>query len=396
LLSSSARAMVHEAAVRHLACHHDAGEQRMTMTDTAIPSREEEHQGMHHETASTTGSSDTDTAFCIALLPRVSRTFALSVEALPDTLRVAVRTAYLLCRVVDSIEDEPALGRARRNELFHVFDRLLDDDTADEAEFEVLCVRASLGGALADGELCRGAGAVFRALRALPPSQREVIRPHVLEMSAGMRAYCARGTALRLADLEDLERYCYFVAGTVGNLLTALFEQTVPSLPDETRFALRDRAASFGLGLQMVNVVKDVAVDFSERGACFLPLRMAREQGLELERLLDPAMREAAVAVVRAVCARAREHLRRAEEYVALWPVAGDGGEAGRAVRLFCVVPLALALATLRSVEQGDSSVRTGAEPKVSRGHVARVLAEAPEAAASNDGLAGLLQRARG
>lgn len=333
-----------------------------------------------------------DTAFCTAILPRVSRTFALSIESLPESLRGAVRTAYLLCRVVDSIEDEPALTVEQRHELFDVFDRVLDGK-GDAAQLERASAGMAVGGAGASGELCRGSGAVFRAFRALPSAQRDAILPSVREMSAGMRAYCARGPAPRLADLADLERYCYFVAGTVGNLLTALFEATVPDLSDEARRGLRARAVSFGLGLQMVNVVKDVAADFSERGACFLPASLAREHGLDLDRLLDPSMREPGLAVVRAVCACAREHLRRAEEYVALWPTSGAGGEAGRAVRLFCVVPLALALASLGVVEQGDDSLRPGAEPKVSRATVARVLAEAPRAAASNPALTAMLRR---
>jgi farnesyl-diphosphate farnesyltransferase len=337
-----------------------------------------------------------DTAFCIALLPRVSRTFALSIEALPAMLREAVRCSYLLCRAVDSIEDTPAMARAERNRLFDVFDRVLCDDRTDAAELEVACVRASVGATTVDGDLCRGAGAVFRVFRALPALQREAIRPHVLEMSGGMRAYSARGQPLRLADLDDLERYCYFVAGTVGNLLTELFEQTMPDLPVPMRLSLRDRAVSFGLGLQMVNVVKDVAVDFSERGACFLPTRLAREHGLEVDRLLDPVMRKAGVAVIQAVCARAREHLHRAQEYVALWPEAGDGGDAGRAVRLFCAVPLALALSTLRTVEQGEDTLRAGVTPKVSRSTVAGIVAQAPAAAASNQALVALLRRCEG
>jgi farnesyl-diphosphate farnesyltransferase len=324
----------------------------------------------------------------------VSRTFALSIEGLPDSLREAVRSAYLLCRVADSIEDEPTLASAHRNELFDIFDSLLDDGK-DAAELEMSCARASVGGTGADGELCRGSGAVFRAFRALPPSQRDAIRPHVLEMTGGMRSYCARGVFLRLADLADLERYCYFVAGTVGNLLTALFEDRVAGLSEELRRALRERAISFGIGLQMVNVVKDVAADFGERSVCYLPLDLAGKHGLEIDRLLDPAMRSAGIQVVRGVCARAREHLRRAEEYVALWPTEGRGGQAGRSVRLFCVVPLALALATLRVVEQGDDTLRTETEPKVSRTTVARILAEAAGAAASNRVLAALLDRYR-
>ena len=366
----------------------------MTKTATAFRDRgyTGEHCEKHRRTSSATGAAALDTEFCRTILPRVSRTFALSIEALPDSLRAAVRNAYLLCRMLDSIEDEPTLGNAQRNGLFDIFDRLLNDGT-DAAELDLACARASIGGKGADGELCRGASAVFRAFRALPASQRDAIQPHVLEMSGGMRSYCAR--APRLVDLADLDRYCYFVAGTVGNLLTALFEKTVAGLSEELRGALRERAVSFGIGLQMVNVVKDVAADFGERGVCFLPLDLAREHGLEVDRLLDPAMRDAGIAVVRTVCARAREHLRRAEEYVALWPASGRGGQAGRSVRLFCVVPLALALATLRTVEQGNDTLRAGTEPKVSRTTVARILAAATEAAASNRSLAALLGRCR-
>ena len=370
----------------------------MSMMKIASAHRDDAHAGEPGEKdrypSSATGADALDTEFCRRILPRVSRTFALSIEALPDSLRAAVRSAYLLCRLVDSIEDDPRLEGAQRSELFAIFERMLDDGM-ETAEFEIACAHASVGGTGADGELCRGAGAVVRAFRALPRSQRDAIRPHVQEMTGGMRSFCARGGTGRLADLADLERYCYFVAGTVGNLLTALFEQTVEGLSEGVRTDLRKRAVSFGIGLQMVNVVKDVAADFGERGVCFLPLDLAREHGLDVDRLLDPTMRDAGIAVVRAVCARARQHLRRAEEYVALWPASGPDGEAGRSVRLFCVVPLALALATLRTVEREDATLRVGSEPKVSRTTVGRILGEATGAAASNRALAALLDHYR-
>ena len=46
------------------------------------------------------------------ILPHVSRTFALTIPQLPAALRVAVTNAYLLCRIADTIEDEPALSPA--------------------------------------------------------------------------------------------------------------------------------------------------------------------------------------------------------------------------------------------------------------------------------------------
>src|SRR2546430_17374853 len=46
------------------------------------------------------------------ILPHVSRTFALTIPQLPPGLRTAVTSAYLLCRIADTIEDEPALSAA--------------------------------------------------------------------------------------------------------------------------------------------------------------------------------------------------------------------------------------------------------------------------------------------
>src|SRR6202034_408428 len=46
------------------------------------------------------------------ILPHVSRTFALTIPQLPPRLGIAVTNAYLLCRIADTIEDEPALSPA--------------------------------------------------------------------------------------------------------------------------------------------------------------------------------------------------------------------------------------------------------------------------------------------
>lgn len=325
-------------------------------------------------------------AFCAELLPRVSRTFALSIEALPESLCDAVRVAYLLCRVVDTIEDEPHLDPVVRNHLFDLFDAAMRDDTATLDTFEQACSAASLGGDSPDAELVAGASSVFAIYRALPAVQREAIRPHVLEMSQGMREYASRADhhergLLRLSDLADLERYCYFVAGTVGNLLTPLFELEVPSATEAQRTRARERAVSFGLGLQMVNIVKDVATDL-ERDVCFLPEALAAEHGVALSQILDPALRPQALAVVHAVCACARKHLVAAQEYTLAWPAG-----AGREVRLFCAVPLVLALATLREVEQGSDTLRPGYVPKVSREVVREVLERAYDAVDTDEAL---------
>ena len=358
------------------------------------PSRESERQRVEAGAGPRdVGPADVsaDEAFGAEILPKVSRTFALSIEALPAGLQAPVRVAYLLCRIVDTIEDEADLDPARRQQLFDAFDDQTRDDGADPAAFEATA--ADLGRPGAERRLCRGAGAVFRTFRGLPPEVREAMRPHVLEMSTGMREYAARADAegaLRIRDLEDLERYCYFVAGTVGNLLTALFEQAVPGAPPETVAVARENTVGFGLGLQLVNIVKDVATDL-ERGVCFLPETLLERHGVRPEQLLDPQARDRGLAVVHAVTGRAREHLAQARVYTLAWPV-----PEGLDLRLFCAVPLALALATLSEVERGTGVLRPGVTPKVDRATVAQVLQAARLAVTDDRSLEDLFARVDG
>ncbi len=343
-----------------------------------------------------------DLGVCDRLLPGVSRTFALSIQNLPADLRRAVCVAYLLCRVVDTVEDDRRVPPAVRQSLFDAFDAALRGaaaaDASGAADFERRSVAAGLGPTPLEAELCSGAGAVFRVFSALPEVQRQAIEPRVLEMSRGMRAYSVRADeegGLRLRDVADLEKYCYYVAGTVGELLTDLFAIACPMDP-KARREVDARAVSFGLGLQFVNILKDVADD-AVRGDCFLPVGAAAEHGLDLARVLEPQERAKGVALLRALSARAREHLTRAEEYTVAWPMSEAGGQ----IRLFCAVPLALALGTLREVELGGDALVPGRAPTVSRAFVMAVFeaavaaAGAPSRQEGDAALRALLDRAR-
>src|SRR6476659_10558484 len=52
--------------------------------------------------------------FAKEILPAVSRTFALSIRLLPGALGRAVRTAYLLCRIADTIGAEARLPASEK------------------------------------------------------------------------------------------------------------------------------------------------------------------------------------------------------------------------------------------------------------------------------------------
>ena len=47
-----------------------------------------------------------DVSYQREILQHVSRTFALTIPELPDSLRIVISNAYLLCRIADTIEDD--------------------------------------------------------------------------------------------------------------------------------------------------------------------------------------------------------------------------------------------------------------------------------------------------
>ncbi|MCF6364258.1 MAG: squalene/phytoene synthase family protein, partial [Gammaproteobacteria bacterium] len=55
------------------------------------------------------------------LLLGVSRTFALTIPQLPAELCRVVSNGYLLCRIVDTIEDDPALDATQKRHYSRLF-----------------------------------------------------------------------------------------------------------------------------------------------------------------------------------------------------------------------------------------------------------------------------------
>jgi farnesyl-diphosphate farnesyltransferase len=307
-----------------------------------------------------------DVQYCRDVLPGVSRTFALGIELLRDPLRDEVGIAYLVCRVLDTVEDTVSLPADARAELLdRAAVELLDPGHAAgcATEIERLLADPALDGA--DHRLTRNTGRVVRALHGLRPGAREAMRESIREMGEGMAATVRRerdGEVLQLETLGDLERYCYYVAGTVGHLLTNLFVLDRPGIGPEREAALRKRAVAFGLGLQVTNIVKNV-VDDIERGVAYLPRTLFERAGIDLDTLVrdpdDPRGRE----VVGGLVEHAVGWLDDALGYtLALPPDETD-------LRLFCGLPLAFAVRTLAQAVRGREVFRESAL-KISRTEV--------------------------
>jgi 2-polyprenyl-6-methoxyphenol hydroxylase-like FAD-dependent oxidoreductase/phytoene/squalene synthetase len=313
-------------------------------------------------------------AFCARSLERVSRTFSRPIQLLPEPLCTAVTVGYLLCRVVDTVEDHDDLSSHQREERFSAFLRVLERDEAAHVFSSHYAERSH------DPEivLCQRLDEVLVVLGTLSRETQRKVRHWVAEMARGMALYARRpvdehGVAI-LRTEQDLERYCYFVAGTVGQLLTELFE---PRVGPAARRTMRENAESFAMSLQLVNILKDVTDDL-ERGVCFLPRTAFARAGLSPLDCTDARRRGEMHRLVAPFIETARSHLDRAIEYTLAIPASERG------MRLFCLLPIFFAARTLAECEGNDLQFTPRESVKISRAEVESIVAEATIAASSD------------
>jgi farnesyl-diphosphate farnesyltransferase (EC 2.5.1.21) len=156
-------------------------------------------------------------------LQAVSRTFALTIPQLPETLRDAVGNGYLLCRIADTIEDDPDLPWEKKAYWQAEFLKVVEgagDATAFAAAFG-----ADLSAAMPEAEhdLIRHTPEVVAITHSFTLAQRSALSRCVRIMGMGMAEFQQHASLQGLADMAEMDRYCYVVAGVVGEMLTSLF-----------------------------------------------------------------------------------------------------------------------------------------------------------------------------
>jgi farnesyl-diphosphate farnesyltransferase len=269
------------------------------------------------------------------LLQKTSRTFALSIPVLPEPTRREVMIAYLLFRIADTFEDaahwppeeriaaisdfNALLRRFERSQAEHLSRDWLAREVAHHAGYQELMVEAPF---------------VLDAFFALSPGAIEPIRSHVIRSAEGMAGIVARTRdgRLTLHSIQELKDYCYIVAGIVGEMLSELFILDRPALAGIAGF-LRERASTFGEALQLVNILKDSAVD-AEEGRRYLPAEVPASE----------------------VFALARRDLAVAKDYILALQKAG----APRGLVEFTALPVRLAWAALERVEEHGPGSKVG------------------------------------
>jgi len=313
-------------------------------------------------------------------LQLVSRTFALNIQVLRGKLHRSILLAYLYLRIADTVEDDPDMKASEKDRVLALFADVFKTgelETAKIRNFVAALPESWRGSEDPNKDLCVKSEVVVPLLKSLPESYQKPVCDVVIEMCGGMAKFALRQEAalssgwFTLEKVADLDEYCYYVAGIVGKLLTKLFSADTCFIGKEREAELSKLDVSFGLALQVVNIVKDCVED-SGRKVCFIPEEICRRHGFEHSSDLfkDGADAQKCGAVLAELVEKAWHHLDDAIAYTKLIP------NIKMRTRLFCLWPLFMAAENLSLIGDGVAVFTSDKKVKITRDTVKRIVKE--------------------
>lgn len=150
------------------------------------------------------------------------------------------------------------------------------------------------------------------------------------------------------------------MAGTVGYLLTELFSYYSKKITPPIRGKMEKLAGSFGKGLQLVNIIRDMTVDL-RRGQSYIPDELLTKYRLTRETIFEQKNARQAELLFNELIRNAVEHLDKALDYILLIP------KEETRIRLFCMLPLFWAMRTLQKIQFNTLSLLGSEKIKVTR-----------------------------
>jgi len=240
---------------------------------------------------------------CRQITAKYSKTFYLGTLLMPEAKRRAIWAVYVWCRRTDELVDGPGAA-------------LTTPETLDEWERHLESV---FDGNPQDAYDV----ALLDTLERFPMD----IQPF-RDMIAGQRMDLYRS---RYETFEELNLYCYRVAGTVGLMSTVVMgvssdRASAPWSSQEPPTVPYQEAIALGIANQLTNILRDVGED-ARRGRIYLPLEDLSTFNYTEAELMAGVVNDRWRALMKFQIQRARQFYADAERGIpmlspdARWPV---------------------------------------------------------------------------
>jgi farnesyl-diphosphate farnesyltransferase len=287
-------------------------------------------------------------------------------------VRQPIGLAYLFCRAADTIADTALLPRDQRLVYLDHY-RAAFGEAGPAAVADLPQFLADRQDNPAERELLARLADCFTLLDHLEQRDQCSIRDLVLTLTQGMQVDLTvfpgegEGRVGALETRADLDRYTYFVAGCVGEFWTRITAAHIPALRHRDVAAMATRGVQFGKGLQLTNILRDVAHDL-RLGRCYLPRVELAALGVRPEELLNPHTLERVRPLVNDLLDLTLTYYREGWAYTLAIP------RREWRLRLACAWPLLIGLSTLVLIGHSEQLLDPRVRVKIARAQVYTIL----------------------
>ena len=284
------------------------------------------------------------------LLKRTSRSFYLTLRMLPGRVRRQIGLAYLLARTTDTIADTEIVPLTQRlDALQKLRARILGKSTALLNFGELTKQQASP----AERLLLEKVEDSLALLLKLTPADLQRVRG-VLDIITGGQvldlerfAGASAENIIALKSGIELDDYTYRVAGCVGEFWTQLCRAHLFPYAELEDAKLFGDSIRFGKGLQLINILRDLAADL-HKGRCYLPSLELDQVGLMPSVLLSPVNESRFRPLYHRYLDLAESHLQAGWNYTNSLP------RGQMRVRLACAWPVLIGASTIEQLRAAN------------------------------------------
>ncbi len=309
------------------------------------------------------------------ILKGVSRSFYLTLWVVPVRVRDQLGLAYLFCRAADTIADTDLLPSTERLKYLYLFREQFQTSVISwQAVAQIQDSLVQHQGSPAERVLLSRLADCFRIFEGFSPQDQNRIRHLVSTLTKGMEMDLTyfpgegSGVPAPLPSGRDLDQYCYYVAGVVGEFWTRMIMGHFESLGVWDELRMGKLGMHFGKGLQMTNVLKDLAKDLA-RGRCYLPQNMLDEFKLDPQDLKESASVAPLRPLLASLIRLTLYHLEGGWQYILAIP------RREVRLRLACLWPHLFAIRTLARVCESDDLLNPRITVKITRREVYTTMA---------------------
>ncbi|TDL26505.1 farnesyl-diphosphate farnesyltransferase [Rickenella mellea] len=268
---------------------------------------------------------------CWEFLELTGRSYSAVIRELPGDLARIICLYYLVLRALDTIEDDMTIPDSTKQPLMRTFHTRL---TQPGWSF------TSSGPNEKDRQLLVEFPAIITELSRLSPAHLNIITDTTRHMAGGMADYAHlsfKSGKIGLETMEDLDLYCHYVSGLVGEGLSRIFAAS----GKEAEWLSNQVTLSNAMGaiLQKMNILRDFREDV-DGGRLFWPREIYTSYGFDDPKdMCRPENLEKALWALSAMTLDALRHAPACLDYLLLLRNQG--------IFNFCAIPQAMAMATL-------------------------------------------------